>query len=301
MEYHEEVIADIDPESLKGKSLLIATPMYGGQCYATYMQSMMRLGVLCNNFGVEFDTCLVVNESLISRARNMCANIFLDRKFTHLMFIDSDIGFNPMDVIYLLHLAGDNDEHHVIGGVYSKKEILWENIYQAVKSGAVEDSSMLESISGNFYYPLADPSKAIQLTVPSRVRELTTGFMMITRTCLERFKEAYPEYNYMLEPRIGQNIPIKGEVTQFFQSEIRPDQFGQPRYLSEDYWFSHRIADLGMNIWACPWISLTHTGTHDYKGAMADIIIASEVIAQKFQETKENVPEPLPLPKGSKE
>lgn len=294
MEYEEEVITDIDPESLRGKKLLIATPMYGGQCYAPYMQSMMRLSVMCNNFGVEFDTCIVVNESLISRARNMCANVFLDRDFTHLMFIDSDIGFDPMDVIYLLHTAGTDDEHHVIGGVYSKKQILWGNIYHAVKSGAVDDPQMLESISGNFYFPLADPSKTIQLTVPSRVRELTTGFMMITRTALERFKQAHPEYSYILDPGPGQYLPIQGQVTQFFQAEIRPDQTGQPRYLSEDYWFSHRIIDLGMNVWACPWITLSHTGTHDYKGAMADIIIASEVISQKIQEVEGKVPPPLP-------
>mgnify|MGYP000341873540 CR=1 FL=1 len=60
------------------------------------------------------------NESLITRARNYLVDEFLRSDFTHLLFIDSDIHYNPQDVIAMLALEKD-----VIGGPYPKKSINW--------------------------------------------------------------------------------------------------------------------------------------------------------------------------------
>ena len=44
--------------------------------------------------------------------------------YTHLMFIDSDINFNPQDVLALASLV--SDDKPIIGGPYPKKCIAWE-------------------------------------------------------------------------------------------------------------------------------------------------------------------------------
>ena len=51
--------------------------------------------------------------------------------YDYLMFIDSDITFNPEDVISLAALC-DPEKHPIIGGPYPKKTISWEKIKRAV-------------------------------------------------------------------------------------------------------------------------------------------------------------------------
>ena len=60
------------------------------------------------------------NESLITRARNYLVDEFLRSPYTHLMFIDSDIHFNPNDVLTLV----DKD----IIGLTISKEVYLEKV-----------------------------------------------------------------------------------------------------------------------------------------------------------------------------
>jgi hypothetical protein len=92
---------------IKNKKLkvMIGTPCYGGQLTEAYLHGIMDLTRVAaqNNFQVHLNT--IGNESLITRARNTLVSQFLDYdekepdRFTHLFFIDSDIGFNG-DVFY---------------------------------------------------------------------------------------------------------------------------------------------------------------------------------------------------------
>ena len=84
----------------KKLSVMIATPCYGGQLSEGYLHGIMSVtqSAAQNNYQVHLNT--MGNESLITRARNTLVSQFLDEddknpnSFTHLMFIDSDIGFN---------------------------------------------------------------------------------------------------------------------------------------------------------------------------------------------------------------
>jgi hypothetical protein len=59
-------------------------------------------------YGVSVKFSYLFNESLIRRARNYLVDEFLNRSdATHLLFIDSDIHFNPQDVVALLALDKD--------------------------------------------------------------------------------------------------------------------------------------------------------------------------------------------------
>ncbi|MFM7858436.1 MAG: hypothetical protein ACKO96_42580, partial [Flammeovirgaceae bacterium] len=60
--------------------------------------------------------------------------------------MDSDIGFNPQDVIGLLALASEESEYDIIGGPHPKKCISWEKIKLAVDKGfADEDPNKLDA------------------------------------------------------------------------------------------------------------------------------------------------------------
>jgi len=58
-------------------TIFIATPMYGGQCFGFYTQSILRLQGLLQQAGYESMFSFMFNESLIQRARNGLVKGFL--------------------------------------------------------------------------------------------------------------------------------------------------------------------------------------------------------------------------------
>ena len=123
--------------------LMVCTPMYGGQCFGLYTKACLDLQALCINHRMEVRFSYLFNESLITRARNYLVDEFLHRSdCTHLLFLDSDISFDPRDVIALLALDKD-----VIGGPYPKKAIKWKSIKTAIKKNPDIDTGEIEKLA----------------------------------------------------------------------------------------------------------------------------------------------------------
>ena len=130
-------------EELRKRKLFLATPMYGGQCAGMFARSVADLAALCAQYGIPLQMYFLFNESLITRARNYCVDEFLRSDAEHLMFIDSDIGFTPQDVIALMSLQALNeDKYDIIGGPYPKKCISWEKIKHAVDKGVADNDQI---------------------------------------------------------------------------------------------------------------------------------------------------------------
>ena len=122
--------------------IFIATPCYGGMCTGFYTQSLIQAVSMFKANDIEISVSLLFNESLIQRGRNMLAHQFMqDEKYTHLMFIDADIKFEPSDIIHMI-----NADKEIICGIYPKKEINWERVEKAVKNGM--PANMLKTQTG---------------------------------------------------------------------------------------------------------------------------------------------------------
>ncbi len=91
-------------------SLYLATNCYGGQASAAYMQSVLALRAACAARGVGLHVELGGGEALIGRARAAMMAKFLASPATHLLFIDSDVGFDPEAVLKMLDAAPDVTE-----------------------------------------------------------------------------------------------------------------------------------------------------------------------------------------------
>ena len=101
---------NIPIEKLQKRSLMVCTPMYGGQCAGMFTKSCNDLAALCMHYKIPLKFYYLFNESLITRARNYCCDEFLRSDSTHMIFIDSDISFNPNDIITMLAMQDHEDE-----------------------------------------------------------------------------------------------------------------------------------------------------------------------------------------------
>ena len=244
--------------------LFVATPMYGGMCHGTFATSLLTMVNTFTNSGMGFTFSHMMNESLITRARDSLANDFLDTKeCTHLLFIDSDIGFSPQDIIPMVHADKD-----VICGIYPKKEINWNQVSDAVKEGITPQA--LGNYTGVFVVNAVDhaPHIEVKLSEPIEIANGGTGFMLIKREVLEKLKDVVPTYNSDMYTIIDtERKPRK--IYQFFDTSIDKDSGN--RLLSEDYHFCKLARDNGFKVWAAPWAQLSHTGSYTFSGFLPRI------------------------------
>jgi hypothetical protein len=258
----------IKKEELQTKKLFVATPMYGGQNHGLYMKACLDLQGLCLQYGVQIKFSFLFNESLITRARNYLVDEFLDRSdCTHMLFIDSDVNFNPQDVIALLALDKD-----VIGGPYPKKAIKWRSVKKAVEKHPDIEPQLLEKVAGDFVFNPVKGTAQFTVSEPLEVLEIGTGFMMIKREVFNKMKEAYPEIKYKPD-HVGQaNFDGTRYIHAYFDTVIDTKDSitggGSDRYLSEDYMFCQMWRKIGGQIFLCPWMRTAHIGTYHFQGDM---------------------------------
>jgi len=260
----------IDIDELKKHKLFVATPMYGGQCAGMFTKSCADLSAICTQYGIPLQFYFLFNESLITRARNYCCDEFMRSGADHMMFIDSDIGFNPQDIIAMMALQSQDSKYEIIGGPYPKKCISWEKIKLAVDKGlADENPNNLEKYVGDFVFNPKGGQQSIAISEPCEVLEIGTGFMMITKDAMQKFYDTYKDqYSYKPDHVRTEHFDGSREILQFFQAEIDPVS---KRYLSEDYWFCQKAQAAGIKTWFCPWMKLQHVGSYIFGGSLADL------------------------------
>jgi hypothetical protein len=248
----------LKPEDLAGKSILIATPMYNGDCKANYVHGLIQTILKLQQMGVNVFWSYRANESLITRARNVLAHLFIEKEYDYLMFIDSDIGY-PAEAVPVLMLA-DKD---IACGIYAKKEIAWGNVHQAVMAGKTKEE--LADHAGVFVINAAHEQATTDDAGVFEVRHGGTGFMLIKREVFLKLQPHVPTFrvNTYRNPETGEYAePLMHD---FFALSI--DKTGA--YLSEDYHFCELWRQHGGQVFANPFIPLEHVGSHVFTGSVA--------------------------------
>ena len=146
---------------------LVATPCYANMLCVNYVTSIIRLRTACSQIGMPLEFYFR-QDSLITRARNDCAAYFLAGDYTHLFFIDADIGFEPKAALRLLQSG-----HDVVAGVYHKR---------AEGAGFTVDPADVGPVDENGF---------------ARTSEAPTGFMCIARRALELIARMRPDLRCM--------------------------------------------------------------------------------------------------------
>ena len=266
---------EIPISELKKRKIMVATPMYGGNCHGMYCKSTADLAKLGQAYDMDIKMFYLFNESLITRARNYCVDEFMRSDYTHLMFIDSDIGFDPHDVITLAALMDPEEKDpkkrkDIMCGPYPKKTIAWEKIVAAVDKGfADENPQNLENYVGDYVFnPVGTTDGRVSLNEPVKVLEGGTGFMMVTKHAFQEFDKAYPTYKYKPDHVRTKHFDGSRYISMYFQALIDEES---ERYLSEDYMFCQWMQKVGIDVWMCPWMKLMHTGSYTFGGSLVDL------------------------------
>lgn len=250
----------INIAKLKGKSIMVATPMYGGLGNTMYISSLLQLQDQCHQHGILFQHCFMMNESLIDRARNGLVHEFLTKSTAdYLLFIDADIQFRPEDV--LMMMSYDKD---LVCGPYPKKHINWPVIIAAMKIG-IDDQRYLEKLVGEYVFSTIDSETKMEEIV--RVAEAGTGMMLIKRSVFGKMKKAFPENAYVSDHSRDILNGVEKKMFAYFRTGIF-----EGRYLSEDYYFCHKWREIGGDVWMFPWALTTHFGTYGFQGSVGHLI-----------------------------
>jgi hypothetical protein len=221
---------------LRASRLHVCIPMYGGLCHDSVFQGMMGLMHMATRLGISLSVETMRNESLVPRARNNMVAGFIGRpEATHLLFLDADIGFQPVDVFKLL--CADVD---VVGGLYPMKTLPLRYVCNAV-AGGVRDGSLVE------------------------VRHVGTGFLLVKRHVIERLQAAHPELKY--KDNVGYGAQHEPHMYALFDTSV--DASGN--YLSEDWTFCERWRALGGRVFARTDVRLDHHGTYCFGGDLAEL------------------------------
>jgi hypothetical protein len=238
----------------------VATPCFAGTLTHVYHTSMMELAAAAADRGIGFSAIYTGGDSLITRARNRLVNQFLEQKqWTHLLFIDADIGFTPDQVFRLL-----DSGHRVVGGIYPLKNVFWDRISPDHRTPAIRQARSLEYVIGVGDQPHEDAHGFLA------VDYVATGFLLMARQALERLCVRFPETRYFTEDAADKNVFQRDGTgsPRYALFDTRIDQ-KTGRYLSEDYAFCALCREAGEPVWADLRSRLDHVGFATFSGDVA--------------------------------
>jgi len=220
---------------------------YNHTCNTEWMMSILKLLNSAKETGLNMSFYPIFFESLVSRARNAAVAHFLeDEENTHLLFIDSDIIFEPKDVYRLVQADKD-----VIAGMYPKKYIVWDRLKKNPNAERVD-------------FPIGDE---IKVTDDDYIESnyLPTGFLMVKRKVILKLIVEHPELKYRND--IDGYGFDNDNFYNLFNAGIR-----NGIYESEDWGFCSLWKESGGQVLIHPDINLKHVGWHEYSGNLINYI-----------------------------
>ena len=262
--------------------LYILTPCYGGMCYVNFVSSLTNTLDSLRQLGIEIMVEFCKNDSLVSRARNnLVARAMSDKKMTHILFIDSDITWEPSSILKLM-IA----QKPIVGGVYPLKHYHWDklvvdplnpyksNIIQTwIKTknesqlkDLIDDETLIQNKLLTYNVNYLENYLSIDENL-AKVKHTATGFMMIQRSTIENMMKAFPSTKYVDDVHF-----LKPEENQYAYA-LFDCGVEDGHYYSEDWLFCHRWTKMGGDIHIDVSINLNHTGVEDYKGSYIASIV----------------------------
>ncbi len=258
--------------------ILLACPAYGGVVHVPFFESVLKLQKICFLNNILLTVFPLSNESLIPRGRNFyCALTLANPNITHLLFIDTDIEFDPDSIIRMLKF-----DKEIVCGPYPKKHIDLKKVRDIILKNPEIDLDKLESKTLEYVVnllPLKEGGIIQHTNGFIKCMYAGTGFMLIKRDLLLKMKEKFPELKYTNDVNGYDSPETRDNFYAFFDCFVDPVS---KRYLSEDYAFCQRFLEIGGDIWLDILCNLNHIGLRKYSGRYQTIFdVANDEIINK--------------------
>jgi hypothetical protein len=245
-------------------SIFVATPVHS-ECSIHYTQALLSFQQKCLAKGVLVSFSLL-KSSLVTQGRNLCVNAFMEEcrnhKYSHMLFIDSDIEFSFETIMKLV--AADKD---IVAAPYPLKTLDWGKIARRIKTRNIEDGETMSK--HGFTWPIKLEGTN-QISVTGGVAEVShapTGCMLIKRQVFEKMIKELPEL------KINQPTIVNGKMTEkefmynFFDCYHEPET---KKYYGEDFGFCKRWSEIGGKCHILVDEYITHIGEYQYRGRLMD-------------------------------
>ena len=228
---------------------------FTGMVHSDYMMSTINLMLLCRQKDIKLGMRSIWFESLISRARNASVAFMLEKDYSHLLFVDTDISFSAYDVLRLIEA-----DQEVTVGVYSKKYINNSKVTHMASTGNFPEN--WRPLVGDFSTEIdIENVRKAKTHKMVEANYAATGFMLIKRECIEKIIKERPDIKYIND--IDGYMDAGDNFYDIFQCKINPKT---KKYESEDYGFCKLWRSLGGKINVIPDITLNHRGFNNFEG-----------------------------------
>jgi len=204
--------------------IFIATPAFDGKTHVQYTTSLSDTTSWLSMHGISYQLSITVSGSLLAAERNKLISLFMQSDCTHILCIDSDLGW-PAQAVTAMLLK----DVEFVAGLYPTrkvKQFLFRN--QTNENGSL----------------IVDADKKLV-----KMQCIPAGFMLIKRSAIEKMQAHHPELYF--EPKDKAHEPRFA----LFNTELFEGEFW-----GEDYVFCNRATAAGIDIWIDPAIQFDHAG-----------------------------------------
>lgn len=218
-----------DTQEMIQPYILLGTPAYGSMVHTDYLHSVIDF----IKAGLQIGTFTIGNESLITRGRNTIISYFHEHpEFTHLFYIDADIGITAESLIKMISHQKD-----VIGAPVPLKG--------------------RHPRTGEKVYNIGD-ILSVSRTNPDLVttNRLGTAVFLLSRTAVSTLIEGADQY--------GSSDITRGVVLDQTMYDVFQVGVVDGIYLSEDYHVCHQLMEKGIDIWVDKSIAVRHNGNVNF-------------------------------------
>lgn len=207
------------------RKVLIGTPCYDGKLEAWHVNSLINTIKMSYEKDIDIVTIWVSYDALVQRARNDTVAYALDLDCDDLIFIDSDIEWEPQAFFKILECEED-----VVGITYPKKTDTEEQfpILGPVNNFEIEKNGLIE------------------------VYGLGCGFLKFSRKALDYLWETSQEYQEFDKPNIVKKL--------VFHTGIDENK----NLVSEDLIACVKLRQGNFKIWVDPSFTCNHVGVKKY-------------------------------------
>ena len=225
---------------LSGKSLFIALPAYDFKVSLKLAVSLAKFSRASAEHGIDIQIGSICGCSVVSRARNLLAKDMLESKCDFLLFIDSDINFEPDDIFRLMAWGTDPKKGIVAAVPRTRNE---SKVYIATLD--YDDNGDL-TMNGMGLV---------------RAKRVATAFMLVRREVFETLEREHPEWAYY-DSKTDRTLSCMFDF-----------QLAEEGYIGEDFLFCDRVRSHGFEVWIDPSITLGHMGVQEYVGNYGNDIL----------------------------